>query len=143
MERRMGPLPNHRACPFQSVAVDVVGPIVYQGRWAGKGWGVVFICTTTLATHIELADTYSSTDSFARPPKIHVLQRDTITVPVGQEGAAGSSSQARLLVGLQGGDLMGRQKGDRVDSGAHGRAAFQWAGRKDDRADQKADLAKL
>jgi hypothetical protein len=60
----LGPLPNHRACPFQSVAVDVVGPIEYQGRRAGKGWGVVFICTTTSAAHIEFADTYFSTDSF-------------------------------------------------------------------------------
>jgi hypothetical protein len=49
----MGPLLNNRAgigAMFQSsVAVEVVGPIEYQGRRAGKGWGVVFICTTTSA----------------------------------------------------------------------------------------------
>ncbi len=42
----------------------MVGPIEYQGRQGGKGWGVVFVCTTTLATYIEFADTYFSTDSF-------------------------------------------------------------------------------
>jgi hypothetical protein len=61
MEQRMGPVPNHGACPFQLVAVEVVGPIVYQG---GKGWGVVFVCTTTSAAHIESAATCFSTDSF-------------------------------------------------------------------------------
>jgi hypothetical protein len=63
----MGPLLNHRAeigAIFQSVAVDLVGPIEYQRRRSGKGWGVVFVCTTTSAAHIEFADTYSSTDSF-------------------------------------------------------------------------------
>jgi hypothetical protein len=50
MEQRMGPLPNHRACPFQSVAVDVVGLIEYQGRRAGT------VCTTTSAAHIEVAE---------------------------------------------------------------------------------------
>ena len=64
MEQRMGLPPNHKAGPFQSVAVEVVGPIEYQGRRAGKGWGVVFVCTTTSAAHIEFAATCSSTDSF-------------------------------------------------------------------------------
>jgi hypothetical protein len=98
--------------------------VEYQGtvnkKQAGKGWGVVFVCTTTSAVHIEFIDT-CSTDSFL---KIHVLQRDTITAPGGQGGAAGSGSQASLLVGLQGGDPMGGQKGDQVDPGAHGRAHF-------------------
>jgi hypothetical protein len=52
---------------FQSVAVDLVGPIEHQGtvneRQVGKGWGVVFVCTTTSAVHIEFVDTYSM-DSF-------------------------------------------------------------------------------
>ncbi len=65
MEQRMGLLPNHKAGPFQSVAVEVVGPIEYQGKWAGKGWGVVFVCTTTSAVHIEFVATCSSTDSFS------------------------------------------------------------------------------
>jgi transposase InsO family protein len=70
MEQRMGPLPNHRVevgAIFQSVAVDLSGPIEYQGtvnkRQVGKGWGVVFVCTTTSAVHIEFVDNYS-TDSF-------------------------------------------------------------------------------
>jgi hypothetical protein len=49
------------------VAVDLFGQIEYQGtvnkRQVGKGWGVVFVCTTTSAVHIEFVDTYS-TDSF-------------------------------------------------------------------------------
>jgi hypothetical protein len=70
MEQKMGPLPNHRVeigAIFQSVAVDLFGPIEYQRlvnkRQVGKGWGVVFVCTTTSAVHIEFMDTYS-TDSF-------------------------------------------------------------------------------
>jgi hypothetical protein len=51
---------------FQSVAVDLFEPIEYQGtmnrRQAGKGWGVVFVCTTT-SSHIKFADNYSM-DSF-------------------------------------------------------------------------------
>jgi hypothetical protein len=29
-------------------------------KQAGKGWGVVFVCTTTSAVHIEFIDTYST-----------------------------------------------------------------------------------
>jgi hypothetical protein len=70
MEQRMGPLPDHRVevgAIFQSVAVDLFGPIEYQGtvnkRQVGKGWGVIFVCTTTSAVHIEFVDMHS-TDSF-------------------------------------------------------------------------------
>jgi uncharacterized membrane protein len=70
MEQRMGPLLDHRVelgAIFQSVAVDLFGPIEYQGtvnkRQVGKGWGVIFVCTTTSAVHIEFVDTYW-TDSF-------------------------------------------------------------------------------
>ncbi len=70
MEQKMGPLPDHRAqvgAMFQSVAVDLFGPVEYQQhvkkRQVGKGWGVVFVCTTTSALHVEFMDTYS-TDSF-------------------------------------------------------------------------------
>ncbi len=49
------------------MAVDLFGPFEYQGtvnkRQVGKGWGVMFICTTTSAVHVEFMDTYS-TDSF-------------------------------------------------------------------------------
>jgi hypothetical protein len=52
---------------FQSVAIDLFGPVEYQQhmkkRQVGKGWGVVFMCTTTSALHVEFMDTYS-TDSF-------------------------------------------------------------------------------
>jgi hypothetical protein len=71
-----------------------------------------------------------------------VSQRDTVTVPVGQEGATSSSSQAGLLMGLQGGDPMDTQEGDQVDPDAHGRAALQWANGKDEQADQNAGQAK-
>ncbi len=75
MGQKMGPLPDHRAqvgAMFQSVAIDLfgpgpVGPVEYQQhvkkRQVGKGWGVVFVCTTTSALHVEFIDTYS-TDSF-------------------------------------------------------------------------------
>jgi hypothetical protein len=67
MEQRMGPLPDHRGNPgtiFPSVAVDLFGPIEYQGavneRQVGKRWGVMFVCTTTSAMHVEFMDTYST-----------------------------------------------------------------------------------
>ncbi len=70
MGQKMGPLPDHRVqmgAMFQSVAVDLFGPVEYQQhakkRQVGKGWGVVFVCTTTSALHMEFMDTYS-TDSF-------------------------------------------------------------------------------
>jgi hypothetical protein len=70
MEQKMGPLPDHRVkigAMFHSVAIDLFGPIQYQQhvkkRQVGKGWGVVFVCTTTSALHVEFMDTYS-TDSF-------------------------------------------------------------------------------
>jgi hypothetical protein len=70
MGQKMGPLPDHRAkvgAMFQSVAIDLFGPVEYQQhvkkRQVGKGWGVVFVCTTTSALHVEFMDTYS-TDSF-------------------------------------------------------------------------------
>ncbi len=70
MEQKMGPLPDHRVqvgAMFQSVAIDLFGPVEYQQhvkkRQVGKGWGVVFVCTTTSALHVEFMDTYS-TDSF-------------------------------------------------------------------------------
>jgi hypothetical protein len=70
MEQRMGPLPDHRVelwAIFQSVAIDLFGPIEYQGtvnkRQVGKGWGVMFVCTTTSAVHVEFVEMYS-TDSF-------------------------------------------------------------------------------
>jgi hypothetical protein len=69
-EQKMGPLPDHRVqigAMFQPVAIDLFGPIEYQQhvkkRQVGKAWGVVFVCTTTSAVHVELMDTYS-TDSF-------------------------------------------------------------------------------
>jgi hypothetical protein len=52
---------------FQSVAIDLFGPVEYQQhvkkRQVGKRWGVVCVCTTTSALHVEFMDTYS-TDSF-------------------------------------------------------------------------------
>jgi hypothetical protein len=52
---------------FQSVAVDLFGPIEYQQhvkkRQVGKGWGVVLVCTTMSAIHVDFMDSYS-TDSF-------------------------------------------------------------------------------
>jgi hypothetical protein len=69
MEQKMGPLPDHRdqvGAMFVSVAVDLFDPVEYQQhvkkRQVVKGWGVVFVCTTTSALHVEFMDTYS-TDS--------------------------------------------------------------------------------
>jgi hypothetical protein len=65
IEQRIGLLPNHRVGPgpiFQSVAVDLFGPIEYQGvinkRQVGKGWGVMFVCSATSVVHVEFMGTY-------------------------------------------------------------------------------------
>ncbi len=90
----MGPLPDHRVdlSYVPAVAVDLFGPIEYQGtvnkRQVHKGWGVVFVCTTTSAVHIEFVDTYS-TDSFLMAL---VHEGDTNTIPVGQRRAIGGGS---------------------------------------------------
>jgi hypothetical protein len=88
MEQKMGPLPDHRVNPgaiFQSVAADLFGPIEYQGtvnkRQVGKGWGVIFVCTTTSAVHIEFVDTYS-TDSFLMALHRIMCIRESLTNPV-------------------------------------------------------------
>jgi hypothetical protein len=85
MEQKMGPLPDHRVqvgAVFQSVAIDLFGPVEYQQhakkRQAGKGWGVVFVCTTTSALHVEFMDTYS-TDSFLMALRRFMSVRGTPT----------------------------------------------------------------
>jgi hypothetical protein len=120
----MGPLPDHRVeigAIFQSVAIDLFGPIEYQGtvskRQVGLGMGVVFVCTTTSAVHIEFMDTYS-TDSFLM---VHVPKS----------------------VGFQRGSTVGGQERNQMGPGADRRATLQQASRENDRADQKADLAEL
>jgi hypothetical protein len=85
MEQKMGPLPDHRVkigAMFQSVAIDLFGPIEHQQhvkkRQVGKGWGVVFVCTTTSALHVEFMDTYS-TDSFLMALRWFMCDRGTPT----------------------------------------------------------------
>jgi hypothetical protein len=85
MGQKMGPLPDHRVgvgAMFQSVAVDLFSPIEYQQhekkRQVGKGWGVVFVCTTTSAVHVEFVDTYS-TDSFLMALRRFMCSKGTPT----------------------------------------------------------------
>ncbi len=85
VEQKMGPLPDHRVqvgTMFQLVAIDLFGPIEYQQhvkeRQVGKGWGVVCVCTTTSALHVEFMDTYS-TDSFLMALKRFMGLRGTLT----------------------------------------------------------------
>jgi hypothetical protein len=68
--QKMAPLPEHRMGPapvFESTAVDLLGPIVFQDtinkRGSGKVWGVIFVCTATSLVHVEITDAFS-TDSF-------------------------------------------------------------------------------
>jgi hypothetical protein len=85
MGQKMGPLPDHRVkvrAMFQSVAVDLFGPIEYQQhvkiRQVGKGWSVVFVCTTTSAVHVEFVDTYSA-DSFLMALRRFMCSKGTPT----------------------------------------------------------------
>ncbi len=64
MDQRMGLLPNHRVgpCPiFQSVAIDIFGPIEYQGTvnrgQVGKGWGVIYSSALGVYLHV-LVDSF-------------------------------------------------------------------------------------
>jgi hypothetical protein len=154
MEQRMGPLANHRVevgAMFQSVEVDLFGPIEYQGtvnkRQVSKGWGVVFVCTTTSAVHIEFVDTYS-TDSFLLALWRFMCLRGTPTRFQSDRGeqlvaAAKQVSSSDFKEVIQWAGRKGRAEGHRVGPGAHRGPALQRAGRKNDRVDQEADLEKL
>lgn len=57
---RMAPLPDARLCafqpPFSCTGIDFFGPIeVTIGRRHEKRWGVLFVCLTMRAIHLELA----------------------------------------------------------------------------------------
>ncbi len=63
----MAPLPAHRmgpTPPFWSTAVDLFGPLSIVGtvnkRTNRKVWGVIFVCTATSLTHVEIAESYST-----------------------------------------------------------------------------------
>jgi hypothetical protein len=134
MEQKMGPLPDPRVqvgAMFQSVAIDLFGPIEYQQhvkkKQVGKGWGIVFVCTTTSGLHVEFMDTYHG----QLPHGAQMVQGpegNAHEIPVEQGRAVGGSSQTSLHLGLQRSYTVGRKKGHRMDAGAHGRAALQWTG---------------
>ncbi len=65
--QQMAPLPAHRmgpTPPFWSTAVDLFGPLSIIGtvnkRTTRKVWGVIFVCTATSLTHVEIAESYST-----------------------------------------------------------------------------------
>jgi hypothetical protein len=65
--QQMAPLPAHRmgpTPPFWSTAVDLFGPLSIVGtvnkRTTRKVWGVIFVCTATSLTHVEIAESYST-----------------------------------------------------------------------------------
>jgi hypothetical protein len=69
-KQKMTPMPDNRLGPQPVVcttAVDLIGPLGYKDmvkkRTTGKGWGIIFFCTTSSAIHLELTESYS-TDSF-------------------------------------------------------------------------------
>jgi hypothetical protein len=62
-----GPIADHQVGPclaFQFIAVDLSGPIEYQGTTKkrqtgkGRGGGFMFVCTTTSAFHVEFVELY-------------------------------------------------------------------------------------
>jgi hypothetical protein len=75
-KQKMSPMPNFRLGPqpvLSTTTVDLFGPLEYRDmvkkRTTGKGWGVIFVCISSSAIHLELAESYS-TDSF-----LQALQR--------------------------------------------------------------------
>jgi hypothetical protein len=131
---------------FQSVAVDLFGPIEYQQhvkkRQVGKGWGVVFVCTTTSAMHVEFVDMYS-TDSFLMALRRFMCDRGTPTRFQSDRGeqlvaAAKQVSSWDFKEVIQWAGKKGIEW-TLVPTGG----TFQRTSRKDDRADQEADMAAL
>jgi hypothetical protein len=65
--QQMALLPAHRmgsTPPFWSTAVDLFGPLSIVGtvnrRTTRKVWGLIFVCTATSLTHVEIAELYST-----------------------------------------------------------------------------------
>ena len=66
----MGDLPLYRSIPskpFLSVSMDLFGPIMIKDSVVKRGarvrkkvWGVLFVCTTTRAVYIDVADDYGT-----------------------------------------------------------------------------------
>jgi hypothetical protein len=121
MGQKMGPVPNHRVevgAMFQSVAVDLFGPIEYQQhvkkRQVGKGWGVVFVhhdlssaCRVRgYVLHGQLPD---------GTPAVYVQQRNTYKVPIRQERTTSGGGQNKSPHGTSRKLYNGREK--RVSSG--------------------------
>jgi hypothetical protein len=60
--QEIAPMTWHRMGPhlyFQHTALDLFGPLEFKDmvkkRVTGKGWGVLFVCTTSSAIHIEIS----------------------------------------------------------------------------------------
>ncbi len=150
MEQKMGPLPDHRVkigAIFQSVAIDLFSPIEYQQhvkkRQVGKGWGVVFVCTTTSAMHVKFVDTYF-TDSFLLALRRFMCDRGTPTRFQSDRGehlvaAAKQVSSWDFKDVIQWAGKKGIEWTLVPTGGQH----FQWAGGENDRTDQEAVMAAL
>jgi hypothetical protein len=121
---------------FQSVAVDLFGPTEYQQhvkkRQVGKGWGVVFVCTTTSALHVEFMDTYS-TDSF-----LMALRRC-----MGLRGTPTRFESDRGVQLVAAAKQVSTRDFKEVIQWATGRSALQWTGRENDLVDQEAVVEDL
>lgn len=71
-EQRMGQVMEERLKPtpaFYHTALDLFGPFFIRDtvkrRMRGKAFGVIFICLTTRADHLDLAEGYSTVDFLA------------------------------------------------------------------------------
>jgi hypothetical protein len=114
----MGPLPDHRVeigAIFQSVAIDLFGPIEYQGtvskRQLGLGMGGSVCLHHNLSSAHRVRGHILHRQLLNGPLAIHVPKRGSVALPVIQGGAAGGSSQASHYVGFQRGSTVAGKKG--------------------------------
>ena len=104
LKQHMCKLPPERlqpAPPFNSVVLDLFGPISVRGevnpRTTLKVWGVIFVCLTSRAVHIELASGYDTANfmlAFTRFASIRGYPEKVFADPGTQIQGAASEFQS-------------------------------------------------
>jgi hypothetical protein len=104
MTQKMADLPEDRvnpAEPFTYSAVDYFGPFTVRSRRSEvKRWGVIFVCMTTRAVHIETADSLS-TSSFLNAYRRFVGRRGRVRQLRSDRGSNFVGAKSELERALQ------------------------------------------
>jgi hypothetical protein len=102
--QRTAPLQAHKmgpAPPFWSMAVDLFRPLPIMGsmnkRTTGKAWGMIFVCTATYMTYVEIVESYSTPTG---PVEVHGAALHPEAVLVRLRDSASCRFQASRYLGL-------------------------------------------